>query len=177
MDSFSALILAKGESKRLTNKNTLDFHGKPMFMVNVDKWLNIFERVYVSSDSAEILDTAEAAGAIGIYRKSHLCGDTPNILVYQHALEHMDCAGIVAVQANSPTLEANKIVLAKRIMEMGVDELMTCWPTRRLYGSIWGLTADKLENYDDPYEPTPSVLIIDDSIDIHLRYEYNQALC
>jgi CMP-N-acetylneuraminic acid synthetase len=40
------------------NKNCQDFCGKPMFIWNLEKCLDIFDRVYVSSDSDEILELA-----------------------------------------------------------------------------------------------------------------------
>jgi len=133
--------------------------------------------VYVSSDSEEMLKQAEAIGAIPILRGEELCGDVPNIPVYKHAVKQMqDCDGIVAVQANSPTIEPNLIVVAKRIMEMGVDELMTCDKNYAIYGSIWALTKKLLFNYPDPYRPKPDVLIIDTSTDIHTERDYILAL-
>jgi CMP-N-acetylneuraminic acid synthetase len=137
----------------------------------------LFDEVYVSSDSAWILDQAEQAGAIPIKRGLELCGDTPNIPVYQHALEHMkNVSGIVAVQANSPTVSINTIGLVKRIMEMGADEVMTCDEHHKIYGSVWAIRLDRLKNYGDPYKPTPSVLVVDNSIDVHTEEDYNLAV-
>src|SRR3990167_821307 len=89
MVKLAGLILAKSQSSRLTSKNILDFHGKPMFLVNVEKCLRVFDDVYVSSDSEEILKITKDAGAKPILRGVELCGDTPNIPVYRHAIEQM----------------------------------------------------------------------------------------
>ena len=125
MAKYHALILAKKGSKRLRNKNILSFQGKPMFLVNVEKCLRIFDKVFVSSDSDYVLDQAEMAGAIPIKRGEELCGDVPNIPVYQHALQFMgETDGIVAVQANSPTIDINIIGLGKKLMEWGLNEVM-----------------------------------------------------
>jgi CMP-N-acetylneuraminic acid synthetase len=148
-----------------------------MFMVNVHKCLHIFDKVYVSSDSDWILDMATQAGAIGIKRGEDLCGDTPNIPVYQHALQFMgDVDGIVAVQANSPTVEANIIAIAKELVEKGVPEVMTCHLDYRIYGSVWAIRTDKLKDYGNPFKPFPQILIVDKSVDIHLEKDYNNAL-
>lgn len=40
-----ALIIAKKESSRLPNKNTMDFFGKPIFVWNLEKMLKIFTEV------------------------------------------------------------------------------------------------------------------------------------
>lgn len=184
-----ALIIAKGKSNRLPKKNLRNFNGKPMFLWNVEKCLNLFTRVYVSSDDPEILMEAWQAGAIRIERDKSLCTDTiPNIPVYQHALERMgeNVQAIVAVQANSPTIDQNLIAVAKGLMEIGTPELMTVHPIVRgysyhsqlfyIYGSIWGIRGDVLKEYGDPYKPNPKVLIEDPSVDIHDEADVVDAL-
>ena len=171
------LILAKSESKRLPNKNTLDFNGEPMFMVNVIKCLKLFKKVYVSSDDADILEIAYNAGAIPILRGKSLCGDTPNIPVYQHALSVMRTIpkGIVAIQANSPNI--GELTIAEVIRAINIyDEVMTCHRDETLYGSAWGIKTDRILNYGDPYKPDPDYLVWDDSIDIHTKKDYKLAL-
>jgi CMP-N-acetylneuraminic acid synthetase len=151
-----------------------------MFMHNLEKCLRLFPKVYVSSDDEEILFEAWQAGAIRIERGEELCGDTPNIPVYQHALKYMDADAIVAVQANSPTVEPNTIAIVKRLMEMGVPEVMTHHPIKgffKIYGSVWGISRERLETYGDPYNPKPEVFVEDKSVDIHTEEDLNQALC
>lgn len=148
-----------------------------MFLVNVEKCLKVFDKVYVSSDSTDIIKQAQDIGAVGILRPVELCGDTPNMDVYTHAMSFLHADGIVAVQANSPTVTTETIQLAKDIMELGVQEVMTCHPDGQKYGSVWGLTRERIANYVDPYKPTPEVLIVDTSIDIHTEEDLNQALC
>ena len=178
MGRLAGLILAKSQSNRLTNKNTLDFHGKPMFLVNTEKCLNIFPSTYVSSDSMDILKTAEKVGAIPILRTERLCGDTPNIPVYQHALQVMpnDIEGIVAVQANSPTINSSIIEKVKMLLEEGKNEVMTCHEDHSIYGSVWGIRRKKLENYVNFYNPQPDIMVIDPSIDIHSELDFQRAL-
>lgn len=149
-----------------------------MFLINTKKCLKIFDSVYVSSDSPEILSLAESVGAIGIIRGEDLCGDTPNILVYKHAGAVMgDIDGIVAVQANSPSIKPEIIKKVKTLMEMGLSEVMTCHRGGKLYGSVWALTTERLEHYSDPYNPEPVGLVYDESVDIHTEEDLKQALC
>lgn len=178
MKKSVALILAKSTSTRLPNKNNLDFHGQPMFLVNVKKCLKVFDKVFVSSDSKEMLEEAEKLGAFGILRGQQLCGDMPNIPVYRHALSHMgkNVSSIVAVQANSPTINIVTIEDVKNIIEMGFDEVMTCHKDYSIYGSIWALSEKRLKTYGNYYEPHPDVLVVDKSIDIHTEVDYLQAL-
>lgn len=146
-------------------------------MWNLEKCLKLFPKVFVSSDDPEILEAAWHAGAVVISRPEDLCGDTPNIPVYQHALQYMgDVAGIVAVQANSPTIDLNLIAIAQHMMELGTDELMTCHKNRKIYGSIWAIKRDKLLKYGNPYRPKPNVLLVDTSIDIHTQADFDKAL-
>lgn len=171
-----ALILAKSDSTRLPNKNTLDFNGVPMYMVNLKKCLKIFKKTYVSSNSIEILEDAMKLGAIPIKRDKRLCGDTPNINVYKHALKHIDEEIIIAVQANSPNIQAQLIKNVKDLMKKGYNEIMTCHESYKIYGSIWALTRDRIKKYQDPYKPTPEMLIVDKSLDIHTKKDYNEAI-
>lgn len=184
MVKFCGLLLVKSDSKRLPGKNIMDFKGKPMFVWNLEKCLKIFPEVYVSSDSEEILEIAEKNGAIGILRGKELCGDTPNIPVYQHALRRMRKSdGIVAVHANNPTIEIGTIETVKKCLEMGAEEVMTCHPIQhhdsykeqgsKIYGSVWGLSTKRLKEYTDPFKPNPDIWIVDKSREVETIIDYN----
>lgn len=149
-----------------------------MFVWNLQKCLQIFTRTYVSSDSDHILEIAEDMGAIPIKRPLQLCGDTPNIPVYRHALDYMNgVEKIFAIQANSPTLKNSTIYQAKSIMErFKLNELMTCHKGGKIYGSIWALTRERLLDYQDFYNPVPDVLVLDTSVDIHTQEDLEKAL-
>jgi len=148
-----------------------------MFLWNVEKCLKIFSRTYVSSDDKWILSEAEEVGAIPIKRGEELCGDVPNIPVYQHASQFMNgFDGIVAVQANSPTVDSKLIQKVKRLMEMGFQEILTSHKDGSKYGSIWGLSFKRLKDYPDPYNPKPDIWIKDKSVDIDTLEDFNKAL-
>lgn len=157
-----------------------------MLQWNLEKCLKIFERVYVSSDSDKILAFAYGLGAIPIKRDKELCGDVPDIPVFQHAAERIsDLAGIVAVHVDTPGVEASLIKRAKELIETGVQEVMTCREITRtdsyhdqhhkIYGSIRGLSYDRLMNYEDPYKPNPEVLLVDTSIEIETPESFARA--
>lgn len=148
-----------------------------MFVVNLKKCLKIFKKVYVSTESPKIAIIARRFGAVVILRDKKLCGDTPNIPVYKHAVRNMSiCEGIVAVQANSPTIEPRIIEDVKLLMERGYNEVMTCDKNYGIYGSVWALSKKRLKRYGDPYKPKPEVLIKDLSKDIHNLEDYQEAL-
>ena len=60
-----AVILARGGSKRIPNKNIKDFLGRPIisYPINIALKSNLFDGVYVSSDSKQIKDIANKFGA------------------------------------------------------------------------------------------------------------------
>ncbi len=82
----------------------------------------------------------------------------------------------MAVQANSPLVDSQLILWAKALIEMGVEEVMTCHSNRSIYGSIWGLSYKRLMEYTDFYHPAPEALLVDNSIDIHTYNDYAMAL-
>lgn len=167
MKQITGLMLVQEKSQRLKNKNWRVYKGKPMFQWNLEKCLLVFNKVYISSNSDRIIEKAENMGAIGIKRPQELCGDTPNIPCYQHAMEKMMSDAFVAVQANSPECGIRLIKYAKDLLQIGHEEVKSCHADGKDYGSIWGMTAERLKNYKDPYKPEPSFWIKDFSTDIH----------
>lgn len=59
------IIPARGGSKRIPRKNIKDFLGKPIIAYSVEAAINskLFDEVMVSTDDAEIADTAKIYGA------------------------------------------------------------------------------------------------------------------
>ena len=55
-------MIAKGDSKRLRNKNKLKYIGKPMFLWNIKKGLRISKNFYFNSDDEEMLRIASKTG-------------------------------------------------------------------------------------------------------------------
>jgi CMP-N-acetylneuraminic acid synthetase len=158
-----------------------------MFLWNLKKCKGLFDKVYVSSESDEVLGLAEEAGAIPIKRPEELCGETPDIPVFQHALENMpDCEGIVAVHADTPLVAPKIISMARNLLNMGVSEVMTTHPLTtmeyykdshyKVYGSVRAIEANKLRNYGSPYAPDPDVLLRDGSIEVESEETFKKAL-
>ena len=65
-----AVIAARGGSKGIPNKNLIDLCGKPLIAWTVLQACaaKAVDVVAVSSDSDNILQAAEAAGAVGVRR-------------------------------------------------------------------------------------------------------------
>jgi len=85
-----AVIPARGGSKRIPRKNIKLFHGKPMIGYAIEAAINaeIFDRVIVSTDDAEIAEVAKAHGAeVPFIRPLELADDhTPTVPVIAHAI-------------------------------------------------------------------------------------------
>lgn len=154
-----------------------------MLQWNLEKCLKLFKYVYVSSDSDEILAFATSLGAIPIKRSENLCGDVPDITVYRHAVQFMvPHKAIVAVHTNNPSIAQELIFNVKSFMEAGIPEVMTCYPMYRsaiyhlqhnpIYGSIRGISTERLATYGDPYLPDPEVLVVDDSVEIETQEDF-----
>lgn len=92
-----AVIPARGGSKRVPGKNIRQLCGRPAIAHTIEAALEsgVFERVVVSTDSAEIAAIAREYGAeVPFVREAGLADDhTPVSLVTVDALERLDPAG------------------------------------------------------------------------------------
>ncbi|PKN76961.1 MAG: acylneuraminate cytidylyltransferase [Deltaproteobacteria bacterium HGW-Deltaproteobacteria-10] len=112
-----AIIPARGGSKGIPKKNLIDFCGKPLLVwsiIQAQKSSHI-KKIYVSSDSDEILECAEKYNAVGIKRPDDIAGDTASSeSAIIHACEqignHADT--IVFLQPTSPLRKPDDITKA-----------------------------------------------------------------
>ena len=76
MESFG-IILARGGSKGIKNKNLTEFCGKPLieWTINHCKNCKYIKEIYVSSDSSEILNFALSKNVNTILRPIEISGD------------------------------------------------------------------------------------------------------
>lgn len=92
-----AIIPARGGSKRIPKKNIRMFCGQPMIAWSIQTALesHCFDRVLVSTDSKEIAEVAETAGAeVPFLRPKSLSDDyvgTAQVVV--HALNELEASG------------------------------------------------------------------------------------
>lgn len=106
--SVLAVIVARGGSKGLPRKNVLDLGGKPViaWSVAVAKATPAIDRVVLSSEDAEIIAAATAAGCeVPFVRPAELATDAASVHdVLVHAMDHLDRAYdvVVLLQATSP---------------------------------------------------------------------------
>ena len=129
-----AIILARGGSKGIPNKNIVDFCGKPLLAWTIEHCLaGGVDLVYVSSDADEILTTGEKYGAHSIRRPSDISGnEATSESGWIHALDLIEKEiGIVdwvlAPQATSPLRTAEDIRNGLKIANSNqYDSLFSC---------------------------------------------------
>jgi len=88
-----AIIPARKSSKRIKNKNIINFFGEPIIAKTIKKIknTNLFNKIIVTSDSKKILNISKKYGAEIFLRKRKLAGDkTPIANVIKDVLNNID---------------------------------------------------------------------------------------
>ena len=78
-----AIIPARAGSKRIKNKNIINFHHKPLILYSLfaARKSNLFNKIHVSTESQKIKKIVEANGFdIDFLRDKKLAGDNVSIL-------------------------------------------------------------------------------------------------
>lgn len=115
-----AIILARGGSKGVPKKNIKLLAGKPLIAWTIEAALAspLLDKVYVSTDDAEIAEVSRAYGAEVLHRPSELAEDmTLGYPVFRHHLDAMVASGdepdiIVDLRPTSPLRGAHRITEA-----------------------------------------------------------------
>ena len=151
-----AIILARGGSKGIPNKNIIDFCGKPLIAWTIEHCLDGgIDPVYVSSDSDEILAIGQHYGAKSIKRPDKLADDkSSSESGWLHAMDIIeDDTGcfdwVLAPQVTSPLRTADDIRNGIKLADSGeYDSLFSCSIAEDLF--FWGFRSKSLEslNYD-----------------------------
>ena len=157
MNSF-AIILARGGSKGIINKNLISFSGKPLLEWTIKHCLNCeyIEETFVSSDSNEILELAIKNKVTPIPRPLHLAEDhTSSEDAWLHALDYIKnnkgylTEYIVAPQVTSPIRGLNEFTRAlEKMKSEKLDSLLSVNCLKDYF--IWMIKDKKFvsENYD-----------------------------
>jgi N-acylneuraminate cytidylyltransferase len=153
-----AVIAARGGSEGIPKKNLVDLCGKPLLAWTIEqaKAAAGIDVVAVSSDSDEILATAEAFGAVAVKRPQEISTATsPSEAAWRHALDTLDAADgpfarVVALQATSPVRGPRDLSDALCQYEReGLDSLLSVCEVRDHFN--WRFGADgrpEAVNYD-----------------------------
>lgn len=131
---ITAIILARGGSKGLPNKNILNFCGKPLISWTIENCFNAgINSVWVSSDSEEILEISKNSGAQLLKRPDSISNDnSTSEEAWLHAINHIESSQnckidfVFAPQVTSPLRETKDIVNAIKIIdEQKLDSLFS----------------------------------------------------
>lgn len=115
-----AFIFARGGSKGLPGKNVKPLAGKPLIQYSIElaQKIPVLDKVFVSTDDAEIAAIASALGAIVIDRPMELAGDTSSEwFAWRHAIEWVveyygNFDGFTSLPATSPLRNECDVVSA-----------------------------------------------------------------
>jgi CMP-N-acetylneuraminic acid synthetase len=138
-----AIIPARGNSKRLPNKNLLLLGGIPLLAHSIlfaQRNLSIIDEIYVTTENAAIKEVALQYGARVIDRPDSLSGDfEPTISCVQHALDSIpeDVESVVLLQPSNP-LRPEKLLQEafKRYHSSDADSLFTVTRNHQKLGKI-----------------------------------------
>jgi len=117
------IIPARAGSKRLSNKNIIDFFGKPLIAWTIEAALKseFIDVVYVSTDCEHIADIAKSFGAsVPQLRPHHLGTDTANLFdVIKYQLEKLKNLPdyILLLQPTSPLRKTEDIDAAINLLK------------------------------------------------------------
>ena len=130
-----AIIPARGNSKRLKNKNILKIKNKPMisYVINSARECIFLNDVYVSSESEKVLNISKKYKAKTIKRPKELSEDKIfKIDVIRHAVKIIEkkmkkkISIVVSLQANSPEIKSVDIEnLIKHLIKYNLQEVIS----------------------------------------------------
>jgi len=127
-----AVIPARGGSKRIPQKNTREFVGKPIMAYSIAcaRASGLFDKVIVSTDDLKVAELAVKYGAeVPFMRPSKLADDHSVISsVILHAIEwyeghglHVDYA--CCVYATAPMMEVDDLIRGFEPIKLGVADM------------------------------------------------------
>jgi N,N'-diacetyllegionaminate synthase len=170
------IIPAKGESKRLENKNMQVLNGRPMlyYSLAAAKRSKLIDKIYVSTDAMDIADFAREMGAEVIKRPCRLTGDAPVTEVYRHALRQIKndaVAYVVGLQPDHPdrTIDIDEAI--QFMLEKGFDDLFSVDAAGQKNGSLRIIKAEALLRNRIALTGT----VMDDCTNIHSKNDLLRA--
>ena len=121
-----AIIPARGNSKRIKNKNIVNFLGKPIIYWSIRAAIKtkIFDKIIVSTDNEKISKISAKFGAEILFRRpSYLAdGKTEIIDVIKHSIRwfsnnKMKLKNICCIFATAPLLNYKRIIQGYKVLK------------------------------------------------------------
>lgn len=139
-----AIILARGGSKGIKNKNIIKINNKPLIYWSIKVCLRAknIKSVWVSSDSDKILNVAKKLGSNIIKRPKNISGDNSSSeKAWHHSIEYINknfynVDTVIGIQPTSP-------IRAKGVLDQGIrkyykEKLDSMFTAKEvLHNNIW----------------------------------------
>ncbi len=169
-----ALIMARGGSKRVKNKNTKPFANSSLLEVKISqlKQIKNLDGIVVNSDDEKILSIASSMGCEVIKRADYYCTDNiqPNEL-YMHLAETFPADIVVITNTTSPLVSNETIYNAIEKFKLVKDEYDSLNTGHLVKDFLW-LNGKPL-NYDENNKPRsqdlPDIINLNAAINITTR--------
>jgi len=156
----ASIILARGGSKGVPNKNKRDFCGKPLISWTIEQCIDggiDKDNIFVSSDSHDILEIGHEYDVGSILRTPEVSGDgATSELSWIYSINYLRKLGfnydwIFAPQVTSPMREPSDIKNGLLMSESGeYDSLFAATKTDQC--SLWKRSKDGLESIGYDYK-------------------------
>ena len=152
MPNIVAIILARGGSKGIPNKNITNFCGKPLICWSIQQALKSkkISSVWVSSDNEKILNVSKKEGAKIIHRPKKISNDkSSSESGWIHAINEIEKTQkidiVVGIQATSPIRNSEDFDKAlKKFHRLKLDSMFSCSKLEDFL--IWGKNGGKLSS-------------------------------
>ena len=137
-----AVIPARGNSKRLPNKNIMLLGDLPLLAhsINYAKSHDFIDTIYVTTDSEEIKNIAIEHGALVIVRPKELAGDKePTVSALKHVLENINTnvENVVLLQPTNPLRPKHLLKDSFQLFNKNkYDSLFTVTSNHQKFGTI-----------------------------------------
>lgn len=155
--NLHCIVLARGGSKGIPGKNTIDFLGKPLIAWTIEQCRSVegVSDIWVSSNDSSILTVAKKYGAKTIERPDNISGDLASSeAAWLHAINYLygkdiQVDAILAPQVTSPLRETSDINEAiKKFVKGNYDSIFSASLVDDLF--FWEESLESLNsiNYD-----------------------------
>lgn len=114
-----AIILARGGSKGIPDKNIIDIKGKPLLAYTIEVAQGVLDisEVWVSTDSEQIEEVAVEYGANVLRRPKEISGDkSQSEEALKHFAQEVDFNTMVFIQPTSPLLQSKDVSKGLKMM-------------------------------------------------------------
>jgi len=174
------IIPAKGNSKRLFNKNMSSVLGKPMIYWTIKYSLSYLDvnNLFVSTDSKHIAKYSKNFGIRVIDRPDYLLDEAPIIEVYRHAIEYLEnnkivkkVSTVIGLQPDHPDRK-NKLTDVFEVFQKNkLDRLMSKDKMGNKNGAHYILSRRFINSGKSISDQT----IIDDCTNVHYEVDLIKA--